>query len=79
MALGGQGGSIFRLVLAEALRLAGAGIAIGLGGAAALTQLISAQLSDTAPIDAATFTAVAVLMVIVPFGQRAFPRCGRSG
>jgi putative ABC transport system permease protein len=63
MALGAQRGAIFGLVLAEALRLVGVGIAIGLGGAAALTRLIAAQLYGTAPIDAATFAAVAGLMV----------------
>jgi putative ABC transport system permease protein len=65
MALGAQRGSIFRLVLQEALTLVGIGVAIGLGGAAALTRLMEAQLYQTAPLDAATFAAVAVLMISV--------------
>ena len=71
MALGAQRGTIFRLVLAEALRLVGTGIAIGLGGAAALTRLIAAQLYGTSPIDAVTFAAVAVVMI----GVAVFAAC----
>jgi putative ABC transport system permease protein len=64
-ALGAQTGSIFRLVLAEAMKLVGIGVGIGLAGAAALTRLIQAQLSETAPIDAATFAAVSIVMLAV--------------
>jgi predicted permease len=63
MALGAQSGSIFRLVLSEALKLVGAGIVIGLAGAAALTRLMKTQLYETAPLDAATFAAVAIVMI----------------
>jgi putative ABC transport system permease protein len=65
MALGAQRGSIFGLVLREALTLVGIGIALGLGGAAALTRLMKAQLYETAPLDAATFVAVAIVMLAV--------------
>jgi len=65
MALGAQRGSIFGLVLKEALQLVGIGVALGLGGAAALTRLMKAQLYETAPLDAATFVAVAVVMFAV--------------
>jgi putative ABC transport system permease protein len=63
MALGAQSGSIFGLVLSEALQLVGVGIVIGLGGAAALTRFMKAQLYETAPLDAATFAAVAIVMI----------------
>ncbi len=65
MAMGAQRGSIFGLVLKEALTLVGIGVALGLGGAAALTRLMKAQLYETAPLDAATFVAVAVVMFAV--------------
>ncbi len=65
MALGAQRGSIFGLVLKEALQLVGMGVALGLGGAAALTRLMKAQLFETTPLDAATFVAVAVVMFAV--------------
>jgi putative ABC transport system permease protein len=65
MALGAQSGSIFGLVLKEALTLVGLGVALGLGGAAALTRLMKAQLYETAPLDAATFVAVAGVMFCV--------------
>jgi putative ABC transport system permease protein len=63
MALGAQSGSIFRLVLAEALKLVGIGVAIGLAGAAGLTRVIQSQLYETAPIDAPTFAAVAAILL----------------
>jgi putative ABC transport system permease protein len=63
MAMGAQRGSIFGLVLKEALTLVGIGVALGLCGAAALTRLMKAQLYETAPLDAATFAAVAVVMI----------------
>jgi putative ABC transport system permease protein len=71
MALGAQSGSIFGLVLREAMTLVGLGVALGLGGAAALTRLMKAQLYETAPLDAGTFIAVAVVM----FGVAALAAC----
>jgi putative ABC transport system permease protein len=65
MALGAQQASIFGLVLKEALVLVGIGVVLGLGGAAALTRLMKAQLYETAPLDAATFAAVSVVMIAV--------------
>ena len=65
MALGATGGSVFRLVLAQALRLIGAGIAIGLAGSWGLTRLIASQLYRTPATDPLTFAAAATLMIAV--------------
>jgi len=65
MALGATGGSVFRLVLAQALRLIGAGIAIGLAGSWGLTRLIASQLYRTPATDPLTFAAAAALMIAV--------------
>jgi ABC-type lipoprotein release transport system permease subunit len=46
---------------------------LGLGGAAALTRLMKAQLYETAPLDAATFVAVAVVMFAVAVMAACFP------
>jgi putative ABC transport system permease protein len=73
MALGARSGSIFGLVLKEALLLVGAGVALGLGGAAALTRLMKAQLYETAPLDATTFVAVAMVMFAVAVAAACVP------
>jgi predicted permease len=65
MALGAPRRSILRLVLTHALLLVSAGVVLGLGGALALTRLISAQLYNTTPTDPVTFAAVSVLMIAV--------------
>jgi ABC-type antimicrobial peptide transport system permease subunit len=51
------------LVVAQGLRLALVGIAIGLAGAFVLTRVIRTLLFDTSPFDPVTFTAAAVVLV----------------
>jgi predicted permease len=65
MALGAQPVRVFRMVLVEGLKLTGAGVAIGLLGAAAGTRLISSALYDIPAIDPLTFILVALLLVAV--------------
>ena len=50
-ALGAQPGQIRSLVLGSALRLAGAGLALGVAGALALTRFLSSQLYQVSPRD----------------------------
>jgi predicted permease len=65
MALGATGSSVRALVLWETLRLALAGIAIGLLASFALARLIAAMLYDTSPADPMTFVATGALLVTV--------------
>ncbi len=62
MALGATAADVRRLVLGQALRLAGAGLALGLGGALAVTQLIGSLLFQVRPGDPLTYAAAGVLL-----------------
>jgi predicted permease len=63
LALGALPRDLVRLVVAQGLRLALVGIAIGLAGAFVLTRVIRTLLFDTSPFDPVTFTAAAVVLV----------------
>jgi len=58
IALGADSGSILGLVVRQGMMLAGAGIAVGLAGAAVLTRAMSTLLFGVSPHDAVTFAAV---------------------
>jgi putative ABC transport system permease protein len=62
MALGAQAGDVLRLVLYQGIKLAGAGIVLGLAGAYALTRLMKALLFEVSPTDPATFVSIALLL-----------------
>lgn len=65
MTAGAVAGDIRRLVLAEGLRIALVGVALGLVGAWWLTRWIGDLLFEVAPLDPLVFAAVAVLLVLV--------------
>ncbi|MCC7181277.1 MAG: ABC transporter permease [Acidobacteria bacterium] len=65
MALGATRGAVLRLVVGGGMAVALTGVAIGLAGAAALAGLVESLLFGVAPLDPATFGAVASLVVIV--------------
>ena len=65
VALGARHRDVARLVFREGLILAGAGIAIGLGGAFALTRLLKSLLFEVTPTDPATLLSVACLLLPV--------------
>ena len=50
---------------ANAARLTAAGLAIGLGAAAALTRYLEAMLFGITPLDAVTFVAAPVVLALV--------------
>jgi putative ABC transport system permease protein len=73
MALGATSGSVLALVLKEGLFLVVAGVALGAGGALALTRIIRSQLYETAPSDPATFAAAAFILIAVAACAAFFP------
>lgn len=64
MALGASPGEIMRLVLRQAMVLAGAGIVIGFAGAAAVTRLLTSMLFGVKPTDPATYAAVIGIVLV---------------
>ena len=62
MALGAQGGDVRRMVVVEGMKLAGAGIVIGLAGAFALSRVMTALLFGVKSYDPVTFASVAALL-----------------
>jgi putative ABC transport system permease protein len=65
MALGAQKRDVLVLVLSHGLKLAAAGIALGLCGAFALTRLLQGQLFGVGPTDPLTFAALPLLIAAV--------------
>jgi predicted permease len=65
IALGARRGEVLRLMLLDGLRPALAGLAVGLLGAAAATQLIRSLLVDTHPLDPAVYVIVSVVLLVV--------------
>ncbi|HEU4796833.1 MAG TPA: FtsX-like permease family protein, partial [Pyrinomonadaceae bacterium] len=65
MALGAQIADVLRLVLRRAMLLAVIGVVLGLAGAAAVTRFLTTMLFGVKPIDALTFGAVALGLVLV--------------
>jgi len=63
MALGARPGDLVRMVVGQGVRLALAGIVIGVVGALALTRIISSLLYGVKPTDAATFIAAAFVLL----------------
>jgi putative ABC transport system permease protein len=65
MTLGAQPRDVLRMVLSQGGKMAASGIAIGIVGAFGLTRLMSSLLFSVDASDPATFTAVAILLVLV--------------
>jgi len=65
MALGATRSSIARLVVGDGLRLAAAGIVVGLVGALAATRLVQSVLYGVSRFDAAAFAGGAALLLVV--------------
>ena len=65
LALGAQTGAILRLVVRQGMALTLAGLAIGLGGAFALTRVLSEFLHQVSVTDPATFALLSLLLAAV--------------
>ena len=63
MALGAQRRDIRRLVLRQGTRLVFTGLVVGIGGALAVTRLMSNLIFGVKPWDPPTFAGVAILLV----------------
>jgi putative ABC transport system permease protein len=63
VALGAGYGEVRRMFVRHALAIVGAGVAIGLAAAAALTRLMESQLFGVSPLDPAAHVAVAVTLL----------------
>jgi macrolide transport system ATP-binding/permease protein len=64
MALGAQRGTVYRLILVEAMRLIAVGIGAGIAGSLATTSLLRPLLFDVRPVDLPTLAGVALLLGI---------------
>ncbi|MEW6207688.1 MAG: ABC transporter permease [Acidobacteriota bacterium] len=62
MALGASSGNVLKMIVVHALKLAGAGLVIGLPTAFALSSLMSSVLFGMVALDAMTFLAFTVLL-----------------
>jgi putative ABC transport system permease protein len=72
-ALGAQHADILRLVLGQGLSLALAGVAIGIGGAFALTRVMRRLLFHVTTTDPVTFVTIAIVFVIVALAASYIP------
>jgi putative ABC transport system permease protein len=65
LALGARVGDVLKLVIIQGMRLALIGVALGLGAALALTQLMKGMLFGVAAADPLTYTGIALLLTAV--------------
>jgi predicted permease len=63
LALGARPADVLSLVVRDGMRLAGAGIALGLGAAAVLAPHLTGLLFHTSPHDAAVYAGVAIVLL----------------
>ena len=64
LALGATAADVRRLVLSEAMRLAGLGALLGLGGTLASSRLVGGLLFEASPLDPTTLGGAALLLVL---------------
>ncbi len=65
IALGAQGSDVLRLVIGHGMKLALAGVLIGLGGAVALTRWLETLLFEVSATDPLTYGLIALLLIFV--------------
>jgi putative ABC transport system permease protein len=67
MALGAQSRDVLRMVVGQGMWLVAVGLAVGLAGALALTQLMTSLLYGVSAADPLTYAGIAVLLAAVAF------------
>ena len=65
VALGAERRDVLRLIVGQGLKLAGAGIVLGIGGAALVTPAIRTVLYNVTPTDPVSFAGVATFLLFV--------------
>jgi predicted permease len=65
MALGAQALDVLRMVVGQGMALVGVGLALGLGGAFALTRYMSSLLYEVSAVDPLTYAGIALLLAAV--------------
>ncbi|MGA2600149.1 MAG: ABC transporter permease [Bryobacteraceae bacterium] len=65
MALGAGAADVVRMVTGQGIKLAAVGLAIGIGGALALTRLMTSMLFGVRPSDPLVFVSVAAALMVV--------------
>ena len=73
MALGATTGDVWKDVLGGTLRIAAAGIAIGVAGALAVSRLLSSLLFEVSAVDPATFGSAIVTLVVAAVAAGLLP------
>ncbi len=73
IALGAENGTIFRLVVGHGLKLALAGVVVGVGAALVLTRFMHSLLYGISATDPATFAILAVALTLVAMVACAVP------
>jgi putative ABC transport system permease protein len=73
MALGAQRRDVLGMLIAHAMTLAGAGVALGVGGALVLTRLMRSLLFGVTATDPVTFIAVSMVLAAVVLGASYIP------
>jgi putative ABC transport system permease protein len=73
MALGAERRSILLMVLRQAIELTGAGVVIGLIGAAALTRVMASLLFGVSAMDVVTFSIVPLVLIVTALLASSIP------
>jgi putative ABC transport system permease protein len=63
LAIGAQRGDVLRLVVGGGMKLALAGVALGIACALALSQLVATMLYEVTPFDPASYSATAIVLL----------------